>query len=158
VIDGDDLTSVAMALTQISDVLSRIFHIVTYRSESYTSPQGQPLKVRIHDGGVPIDNRLRAHVQRRLDYALSGFAGRVRDVVVRLSNDEPARSPRLNRCDINVSLLPRHVRVADTGASPFIAVANASDGLVRAVSRALAREQNWAAGGPPPPPPKNKRR
>jgi hypothetical protein len=115
------------------------------------------MKVRIHDGGVPVDDLLLLHVQRRLDYALSGFTERVRDVVVRLSDDVPPRSPPLNRCDIDVSLYPRHLRVADTGTTPFIAVANASDGLVRAVSRALEREQAWPTGFLPSPP-RNKRR
>ena len=106
------------------------------------------MKIRIHDGGIAIDDLLRAHLERRLGYALSAFGDRVRDIVVRVSADTPSRSPPLNRCDIDVTLRPRQIRVADTGANPFMAVANASDRLVRAVSRALEREQAWASGGP----------
>ncbi|HET6147413.1 MAG TPA: HPF/RaiA family ribosome-associated protein [Polyangia bacterium] len=107
------------------------------------------MKVRIHDGGNPVDDRLRAHVERRLDYALSAFGDRVGAVVVRLSNEGVPRSPSPNRCDIDVTLRPRNLRVGDTGASAFIAVANASDRLARALGRALAREEAWAAGGQP---------
>ena len=114
------------------------------------------MKIRIHDGDVPIDDLLRAHLERRLGYALSAFGDRVKDIVVRVSSDAPAGSPPLNRCDIDVTLRPRHLRVADTGANPFMAVANASDRLVRAVGRAVEREQAWTAGGPSQP--KKKRR
>ena len=115
------------------------------------------MKVRIHDGSSPVDDRLRAHVERRLDYALSAFGDRVGAIVVRLSNDGTPRSPSLNRCDIDVTLRPRNLRVGDTGASAFIAVVNASDRLARALGRALAREEAWASGGQPQPP-KAKRR
>ena len=115
------------------------------------------MKVRIHDGSNPVDDRLRAHVERRLDYALHAFGDRVGAIVVRLSSEGTPRSPALNRCDIDVTLRPRNLRVADTGASAFIAVANASDRLARALGRALAREEAWAVGGQPSPP-KAKRR
>jgi ribosome-associated translation inhibitor RaiA len=109
------------------------------------------LKVQIHDGSMPVDGRLRAHVQRRLDYALSAFGDRVGSVVVRLSRDQPTRAPALDCCEIQVAMRPRTVRVTDIGANPFIAVENASERLIRSVKRALEREQAWGADGHPSP-------
>ncbi len=112
------------------------------------------LKIRIHEDSIAIDEPLRAHLERRLDYALSGFADRVQHVIVRVSNDTTARS----RCDIDVALRPRTLKVADTGADSSIAVTNASDRLVKAVNRALEREQAWLNGEPQPPPANQRRR
>lgn len=109
------------------------------------------MKIRIHGDSIAIDEPLRVHLERRLDYALSGFAERVQHVVVRVSNDIPVRSAPFYRCDIDVTLRPRTLKVADTGANCSIAVTNASDRLVRAVNRALERERAWLDGEPPPP-------
>lgn len=109
------------------------------------------MKIRIHEDSIAIDEPLQAHLERRLDYALSAFAERVQHLVVRVSNDTPARSPSFYRCDIDVVLRPRTLKVADTGADPSIAVTNASDRLVKAVNRALERERAWLSGEDPPP-------
>ena len=109
------------------------------------------MRIRIHEDSIAIDEPLQAHLERRLDYALSGFAERVQHLVVRLSNDTPARSPSFYRFDIDVVLRPRSLKVADTGANPSIAVTNASDRLVKAVNRALERERAWLHGEDPPP-------
>ncbi len=107
------------------------------------------LKIQIHEDSIPIDALLRAHLERRMDYALSAFADRVLHLVVRVSTEVPSRSPPLHRCDIDIRLRPRGLRVADTGADAFIAVANASERLVQAVTRALERERAWVDGADP---------
>jgi hypothetical protein len=98
------------------------------------------LKLRIQKGGVAADARLRAHLNRRLDFALASFGQRVARITVRLSRAEPRRAPAVGRCEIEVTLRPRSVRVADTGADLFIAVKNAADRLIPSVARALERE------------------
>jgi ribosome-associated translation inhibitor RaiA len=118
------------------------------------------LKIRIDNGSVAVDDLLRAHLARRLDFALSTFGDRVGRIVVRLSQAEPVRavvgasrsSPAPStRCEIEVMLRPRSVRVEDTGADLFIAVGNAADRLTRSVARALERERAWKDGHPSPP-------
>ncbi len=116
------------------------------------------LKFRIHEDSIAIDEPLRAHLDRRLDYALSAFADRVRHLVVRVSNDTPAGSPAGYRCDIDVTLRPRSLSVADVGANSSIAVTNASDRMGKAVSRALERERAWLDGERPSPPANERRK
>lgn len=107
------------------------------------------MKIRIHGDSIAFDEPLPAHLERRLNYALSGFAERVQYVAVRVSNDIPVRSAAIYRCDIDVTLRPRTLKAADTGTSSSIAVTNASDRLVKAVNRALERERAWLDGDHP---------
>lgn len=116
------------------------------------------MKIRIHEDSIAIDEPLRAHLERRLEYAISAFAERVQHLIVRLSNDTPGRSSPFYRCDIDVVLRPRTLKVADTGANCSIAVTNASDRLVKAVNRSLERERAWLDGDLPSPPADKRRK
>ena len=101
------------------------------------------VKVRIFNGTAPVEARLRAHLTRQLDFALSGFGDRVDRILVRLSRGEPVReSPE--RCEIEVVMRPRRLSVVETGSDLFAAVENASHRIKRSVSRALEREQAWS--------------
>lgn len=106
------------------------------------------MKVRIFNGRGPVDRRLEAHLNRRLDFALAGFGDRVGRILVRLSHGTLASANPSKRCDIEVVMLPRSVSVADTGANMFIAVQNAAQRLKGSVARALEREQAWSQGHP----------
>jgi ribosome hibernation promoting factor len=106
------------------------------------------VKIRIHKGRVAVSGALRAHVERRLGFALGGFGERVGRVLVRLSRREPAQGQG-QQCEIEVSLSPRILTVMDGGADSFVAVENAADRLGRAIGRALERERAWGAGEPP---------
>jgi ribosome-associated translation inhibitor RaiA len=128
----------------------RIFRIVAPGTARY-GRAGALLRIRIHEDSIAIDAPLRAHLERRLDYALSGFGERVQHVVVRVSDDSLATSSSSYRCDIDVTLRPRSLKVADSGAKSSVAVTNASDRLVKAVSRALERERAWLDGEFSPP-------
>ena len=108
------------------------------------------LKIRIHDGGLAVDARMRAQLQRRLDFALSSMGDRIAQITVRLSRDAARRTQPLDRCDIEVTLRPRSVRVADTGKGAMKAIENAAERLGRSVNRALERESGWAAAAPEP--------
>ena len=100
---------------------------------------------------------LRAHVQRRLDFALSGLGDRIASVVVRLSRPEPRRASTPSRCQLEVVLRPRNVRAEDTDADLFVAVDNAALRLSRSVARALERERAWQDGEPEPKRPATRR-
>jgi ribosome-associated translation inhibitor RaiA len=106
------------------------------------------VKTRIDDSSAVVDDRLRAHLTRRLAFALGGVGERVEAVRVRLSAESTRGSP-LDRCEIEVTLRPRHLLVADTGGDLFAAVASATSRLKRSLGRALEREHTWENGQPP---------
>jgi ribosome-associated translation inhibitor RaiA len=84
-----------------------------------------------------------------LDFALGAFGEQVETVIVTLSAESTRASP-LNRCEIEVKMLPRSVRVAETGTDVFTAVENAASRLKRSVARALERDRAWINGQPSP--------
>ena len=96
------------------------------------------MKIQIRGHKVPVAEVLRTHVERRLGLALGRFGVRIGRVIVRFSQIGPE-----NRCEIDVSLRPRSVRVADTAADPFAAVDHATDRASGSVDRALEREREW---------------
>jgi ribosomal subunit interface protein len=105
------------------------------------------LKIRIHGKPRAVDPTLRAHIQRQITLALSVFGDDVASIVVKLSPGGVAA----RRCELEVGLRPRTVRVEDTDTDLFVAVDNAVRRLTRAVARALERERTWQDGHPSPP-------
>lgn len=105
------------------------------------------MKIYVHDPGVVVDEKLRTHLERRVAFALGGLGERVKQVFVRLSASSRGESP-FKRCEIEVTLVPRGLRVADTGADLLIAVENATGRLKRSLARALERERAWGKGHP----------
>jgi ribosomal subunit interface protein len=104
------------------------------------------VKIEVHERSVVLDGRLRAHVQRQLDFALSGFGELVLGVTVRLSSAEPQRGEAAKRCEIEAALRPRSVRAEDTDVDLFVAVDNAARRLQRTVGRAVEQEHDHADG------------
>jgi putative sigma-54 modulation protein len=94
------------------------------------------MKIHIRERNVALTKALRAHVERRLGFALSHFGERIGRVVVRFS--APGGAGKL--CQIEVTLRPRGVRAEDTHADLFAAVDHAADRVARSVARALERE------------------
>jgi putative sigma-54 modulation protein len=104
------------------------------------------VKLEIDGSSVALNSRLRAHVQRRLEFALSGFGELVQGVTVRLSPADPQRGDGAKRCEIEVALRPRSVRAEDTDIDPFVAVDNAAARLQRSLGRALEHERGGLEG------------
>ena len=113
------------------------------------------MKIQIRENsGAPSDS-LRAHVQRKLDFALSGFQEQIGSVTVRLSPGEPApkgggKGPgkgreTVKRCEIEVRLRPRTVGVQDTDVDLLVAVDNAAGRLQRSIARALNHDLDGQA-------------
>jgi putative sigma-54 modulation protein len=117
------------------------------------------LRISVRDGRGTVAAPLRAHIERRLAFALSSFGERVGQVVVRLSDSGPAegRDALPEHCQIEVKLRPRDLQVADTGADPFVAVENAAERLSRSVARAVERERGWLEDRPAPSLPRPRR-
>ena len=85
----------------------------------------------------------RSHVERRLQFALSRYGGRVGDVHVRVSND--GRS--LSRCRISVDLLPfGRVSVDEEGPDLFAAIDRATGRIGRLFGRELERSRDARFG------------
>ena len=138
------------------------------------------MKIRISDGRGAAGHRLRAQVQRRLEFILGAFRGQIESVVVQLSLAGPPRrtkrvkapGPRspagsskmdgapagapASHCRIEVTLRARTVGAEDTDPDPLEAVGHAAARLRRTVARALELERAMHADQPlplPPPPP-----
>ena len=132
---------------------SRNFLIVSGSPPPYTRACGGngQVKVKIEEGGVPASKRLRAHVQRSLDFALSGSSERIGSVIVRLSHAAAGLGGGAQRCEIEAVLRPRSVRAEDSDVDVFAAVDNASRRLQRSMNRALDREREWSDDAHSPP-------
>ncbi|HET6150050.1 MAG TPA: HPF/RaiA family ribosome-associated protein [Polyangia bacterium] len=110
------------------------------------------MRISIRQGAGARRKGVRAHVERRLDFALSGFHERIGSVTVRLSHDEPARGggAAMKRCEIEVRLRPRSVGVQDTDADLLVAVDNATRRLQRSLTRALESDSVASPDQPRP--------
>ena len=100
------------------------------------------MRVAIQKHNVQVNEDLRAHIERRLQFALSRFGRLVRRVAVHLGDTNGTRGCVDKRCCIEVSLTPSgSVRAEDTDADFFPAVANAADRVGRSVGRELERRR-----------------
>jgi putative sigma-54 modulation protein len=93
------------------------------------------MTIFIHQRDIKLSKLLRAHVERRLRFALSRFGDRIGRVTVSLSDTGNA-----SRCQIRVALRPRSLKVEDSDSTPRTAVNNAVQRLSRSLGRALERE------------------
>ena len=95
------------------------------------------MNIRIRERAGVKSTTLRAHVERRLSFALSRFGERIARVTVRLSEGGDAGT----RCQIDVGLRPRVIKVEDTNSDVFAAVDHAANRVSRSVARTLERER-----------------
>lgn len=98
------------------------------------------MRITIHGQRVAIDHSQREHIRRRLQFALSRFPTRVREVVVRLADINGDRGGVGHHCRISVHLNPTGtVMIEDIDAVALVAVDRAADRLGRTVARELRR-------------------
>jgi len=83
--------------------------------------------------------------QRRIEFALGRFAGRVRSLSVRLTDLNGPRGGLDKKCLIAVRLTrPRRVIVIeDVDSDPAVVVSRAAERVSRAVSRAIQTAGDW---------------
>ncbi len=86
-----------------------------------------------------------ALAQRRLDFALGRFAGRVRSLSVRLTDLNGPRGGMDKKCLIAVRLSrPRRVIVIeDVDTDAAVVISRAAERVARAVSRAIHAAGDW---------------
>lgn len=100
------------------------------------------MKIEFRGVGRDAGTTLREHAERRILFALSRFAGRLREVRVRLADVNGPRGGVDRRCTVEVrgpGLRPLFVEVLD--AEPLAALDRAADRARRAVVRALDRSR-----------------
>lgn len=98
------------------------------------------MRITIHGQGIEVDRALKEHIQRRLQFAMSRFSTRVREVVVRLADVNGDRGGVGHHCRISVHLSPTGtVMIEDIDTAPLVAVDRAADRAGRTVARELRR-------------------
>ena len=100
---------------------------------------GGEMKIQIRARDVKVTKALRAHVELRLGFALSRFGEQIGRVAVHFSNSEEHHNRPEKRCQIAVGL-PRCVKVQETDADVFAAVARAAHRVARSVAHAIEQE------------------
>jgi len=107
------------------------------------------MKIHIRGRNIELHEVLRTRVERRLGFALGRFGERIGRVLLRFSDANGDHGDIDKRCQIDVGLRPRSVRVEHTDADLFVALDRASDRASRSVARALEREREWEENPPP---------
>jgi ribosome-associated translation inhibitor RaiA len=109
------------------------------------------MQVDISAQGFTLTEGLRTHSERRVRWAFGAASGRVRRVVLHLSDQNGARGGLDKRCTIRASLPGGPpVVIEHQEADLYVAIDRAADRTARAVSRRLARasaERRAAASG-----------
>ena len=107
------------------------------------------MKIYIRGRNIKLTKVVRTRVERRLGFALGRFGERIGRVLLRFSDANGHRGDLDKRCQIDVGLRPRSVRVEHTDADLFLALDLAADRASRSVARALERERQWEENPPP---------
>ena len=98
------------------------------------------MQVDIRARKVEVDDVLRAHIDRRLRFALGRFGERIAKVTVRLEDANGARGGVDKQCQIDIALRPSgNVIVEDIDADLRTVIDRAADRAGRAVDRDLQR-------------------
>lgn len=101
------------------------------------------MQVNVRARKIEVDETLRAHVDRRLRFALGRFGERIARVTVRFEDANGARGGVDKQCEINVTLRPSGtVLIKDIDADLRAVVDRAADRAARAVDRELQRRRD----------------
>jgi len=113
--------------------------LALYRESSFNHTGAKHMRIDIQAKGFEITNALRAHAQRRLQFALDWAGREVRKVSVRLSDINGPRGGNDKRCAIQISLGEQNLVVEDTEADLYLAIDRAVERSKRVLSKRLAR-------------------
>jgi len=94
--------------------------------------------------GVDLEptDAIRNHIERRLSFALSRFSGRLRDVEVRLRDENGPRGGVDKVCRVKATLHGLSTLVVEAvGSDLYAAIDSAADRAGRALGRALRRDE-----------------
>jgi putative sigma-54 modulation protein len=103
------------------------------------------MDIEIRERDVHVSLALRAHVRRRLGFALRSFGERLGHVVVRFSDTNGERGGLDKRCQIEVGVRPfGSVRIEGVDGDPFAALDRAAQRASRSIVRKLERRRGLA--------------
>ncbi len=98
------------------------------------------MHIDIQAKGVKLTEALRAQAEGRLRFALGSASGRVRNVIVRLADEDGPRGGVDKRCTIQVNVAgAAPVIIEHQEADLRLAIDRAADRMGRAVSRRLRK-------------------
>jgi len=101
------------------------------------------MQIDIQARNFSVTQAMRAHVERRLGYALSSCYNHVMRILVRLSDINGPRGGSDKRCHIEVTLPGQAtVVVEDTEPDLYVAINRAAERTSRTVVRRLARRRD----------------
>lgn len=105
------------------------------------------MKIDIKSQGFTLTEALRVQAERRVRFALGAAGGRVRNVVMRLADENGPRGGVDKRCTIRANLPGAPPVVIEHQESDlYVAIDRAADRAARAVSRRLERSTSWRRG------------
>lgn len=101
------------------------------------------MQILVRGRNVEVTKELRAQVENRVGTALGRFGDRIGGVVVRFTDtDGPTGDLDRTRCEIQVTLRPRSLRVEGTDRDPVTVLEEVSTRASRSIARAIEREQD----------------
>jgi putative sigma-54 modulation protein len=105
------------------------------------------MQIDIKTQGLDLTGILTAHVQRRLDFALSWARQAIKGVTVRLSDENGPKGGKDKRCSIFIHLpsMP-DVVISDTDAHVQVAIDRAADRVGQVLSRRFRRQRDFRRG------------
>ena len=100
------------------------------------------MQIEIQARNFSLTRAMRAHIERRLGFALSTCYRHVRRILVRLSDINGPRGGSDKRCHLEVMLPGQAVVVVDTEADLYLAINRAASRAGRTVMRQLRRRHD----------------
>jgi len=99
------------------------------------------MKINIQARNVEISESFRAHVTRRLQFALGRFGRRIQRVAVKFGDTNGLRGGLDKLCCVDVYLRPsKRLRIEDLDSDLFAVIDRAAERTARTVARVLERE------------------
>ena len=97
------------------------------------------MRLDIRSQQVGVSEPLRAHIVKRLHFALDRHAGRLAVAVVRLWDENGPKGGEDKHCSLELRGVGLNVRIDERSGDLFAAVANAAERASRALRRAIER-------------------
>ena len=102
------------------------------------------MRINIRAQGFELTDSLREHTERRLRFALGWADDRLRQISVRLSDENGPREGEDKRCRIQITFRGApSVVIDDTEADLYVAIDRAADRAGRSVARRLERQRDY---------------
>lgn len=100
------------------------------------------MRIHVRSKQIKVDENLRAHIERRLEFSLGRFSPRILRATVQLTDVNGPRGGEDKLCRIEVRMQPTGtVFVEDRCADLVAAVDRSAERIGRSVARALERER-----------------